>query len=115
MYLHVLIWGLLQSTSSSSPATSSITAGGGFSTLNPQPSWQTTAVQKYLSKSSPVSGYNTKGRAYPDISLLANQYQIIVGGQVAGADGTSASTPAFAAMSKYLFSLHTLHMIDTNY
>ena len=79
--------------------------------MNSQPSWQASAVQSYLSKSSPVSGYNAKGRAYPDISLLSNDYQVIIGGQVIVTDGTSASTPAFAAMSKYLFILYTSNII----
>eukprot|EP01034_Spumella_vulgaris_P029131 gene29131-36124_t len=54
-----------------------ITTGGGFSTYYPQPSWQTQAVANYFGNltSQPVKGFNVKGRAYPDVSLIGVDYQ----------------------------------------
>jgi tripeptidyl-peptidase-1 len=84
-----------------------ITSGGGFSYLTNRPSWQTKAVGSYLSlepfdQSSLLfynSGFfNTDGRGIPDVSLLGFNYDIIVGGVHESVSGTSASTPAFAAM-----------------
>lgn len=79
---------------------SAITSGGGFSTLENQPTYQTAAVSKYLSTVSPQprSGYNAPGRAYPDISALGNNYWIEVGGQWEAVCGTSASSPVVAGM-----------------
>jgi tripeptidyl-peptidase-1 len=79
-----------------------ITSGGGFSDYYKRPSYQNTAVQNYLnsytSKNSPYPGYNTTGRGYPDVSLLAYNYYVVVDGQRVPISGTSASTPVFAAM-----------------
>jgi tripeptidyl-peptidase-1 len=79
-----------------------ITSGGGFSDYYKRPSYQNTVVQNYLnsytSKNSPYPGYNTTGRGYPDVSLLAYNYYVFVGGQRVPVSGTSASAPVFAAM-----------------
>jgi tripeptidyl-peptidase-1 len=61
-----------------------ITSGGGFSNLYPRPSWQTSAVESYLayinsSSSTPTSGFNISGRAYPDISVLGYNYNLVIG------------------------------------
>jgi tripeptidyl-peptidase-1 len=80
-----------------------ITSGGGFSQSYSTPSWQSSVVQTYFTKvqgtsKAPFIGYNSGGRGYPDISLLAHAYQIVVGGRVLIVDGTSASAPVFAGM-----------------
>eukprot|EP00607_Mallomonas_marina_P011123 CAMPEP_0182424430 /NCGR_PEP_ID=MMETSP1167-20130531/10642_1 /TAXON_ID=2988 /ORGANISM="Mallomonas Sp, Strain CCMP3275" /LENGTH=350 /DNA_ID=CAMNT_0024604245 /DNA_START=1142 /DNA_END=2194 /DNA_ORIENTATION=+ len=79
-----------------------ITTGGGFSTLVDAPDFQTDSVNQYLnsltSKYAPVSGYNARGRAYPDISVLAYNYVVVIGGQQYSVSGTSASAPVFAGM-----------------
>jgi len=62
-----------------------ITSGGGYSQY-PQPDWQKNASLEC----------NTRG--IPDVSLAGHSYNIIVGGQQAGVDGTSASSPTFAGM-----------------
>ena len=46
-----------------------------------------------------MPGYNRKGRAYPDISLMGSiDFSIFIGGEIYPNGGTSASTPVFAAM-----------------
>lgn len=77
-----------------------ITTGGGFSTYYEQPSWQTSAVDTYFASLStqPQAGYNIKGRAYPDISLLGVNYQVVIAGYLISIYGTSASSPVFAGM-----------------
>jgi hypothetical protein len=78
-----------------------ITTGGGFSKFYSTPSFQTDQVASYFALANsgsnpPVSGYNAGGRGFPDVSLIAAQYQIIVNGQTQTVDGTSASAPVFA-------------------
>jgi subtilase family serine protease len=89
---------------------SAITSGGGFSNFFARPWWQDTAVSEYF-KNVPVQpkagSYNTSGRGYPDISTLGNSYQIVVGGQVTGVDGTSCSSPVTTA----LFSIISGHRV----
>eukprot|EP01038_Epipyxis_sp_PR26KG_P012692 gene12692-17018_t len=76
-----------------------ITSGGGISDQYSIPSYQKYAVSNYLSSTSPsITGYNTVGRGYPDISLLANYYTLIVDGQTVISSGTSVSAPVFAGM-----------------
>lgn len=78
-----------------------ITTGGGFSTYFAAPSYQTSAVAAYFASlnasQTPTAGYNPQGRAYPDISLIAVNYQVIVTGEVENIFGTSASAPVIAA------------------
>ena len=80
-----------------------ITTGGGFSDYIAAPSWQSSQIKKYFQTASndgetPVSGYSTTGRGYPDVSLLAASYEVIMDGSVELLYGTSASTPSFAGM-----------------
>jgi tripeptidyl-peptidase-1 len=85
-------------TDSGSP----ITSGGGFSTYYLQPEWQQEAVRKYLSLQQPAPGYNGQGRGYPDVSLVAVDFEIVLDGQINHVAGTSASTPTFAALGESL-------------
>merc|ERR1712187_487653 len=67
------------------------------------PEWQMDAVKHYFSEvettKSPASGYNTKGRGYPDVSLSGFGYEVVLGGQTKyHMFGTSASAPTFAGM-----------------
>jgi tripeptidyl-peptidase-1 len=77
-----------------------ITSGGGFSKVFPTPDWQSADVAAFLgqSKNNFGPGFNNKGRAYPDISLLGHSYPVYEGGVGYLLDGTSASAPVFAAM-----------------
>eukprot|EP00981_Chlorochromonas_danica_P005680 scaffold1172_cov180-Ochromonas_danica.AAC.7 len=59
------------------------------------------AVTKYLSSAegrAAAAGYNSKGRGYPDVAVLAFNYQIVLNGQTTLVSGTSASAPVMAAM-----------------
>lgn len=79
-----------------------ITTGGGFSTVFPQPSYQTTAVQAYLANPNvnlpPTNLFASTGRAYPDVGVMGHNYPIAVGGSFFVGSGTSAAAPVFAAM-----------------
>jgi hypothetical protein len=78
-----------------------ITSGGGFSIYTERPSWQATVIDNYFnnltSDHKPTSGYDTNGRGYPDISLIAVNYQVYIGGSINTLFGTSASSPVLAA------------------
>jgi tripeptidyl-peptidase-1 len=62
------------------------------------PSYQTSEISSYFKSVSqqPEPGYNLTGRGYPDVSLLAHNYQVVIGGNIYSLDGTSASCPVFA-------------------
>ncbi|KAH9902554.1 subtilisin-like protein [Cubamyces lactineus] len=79
-----------------------IYSGGGFSNVFAMPSWQKSAVEKYLSKYSPgypAGTYNTSGsRAYPDLSANGANYVVAVDGSFQLVYGTSASAPVTASM-----------------
>lgn len=83
-----------------------ISSGGGFSVYYPQPSWQTNAVNSYFSSLSssetPTGGYNIQGRAYPDVSLIGVEFQVVIGGETVSVFGTSCSSPTFAAFVSLL-------------
>lgn len=75
-------------------------SGGGFSTMFPQPSWQKTAVSKYLSRAQlpPASNFNRNNRGYPDVGAIGWNVIIRLQGQWTPIGGTSASSPIFAGM-----------------
>lgn len=88
-------------------------SGGGFSTFFSRPSWQSAAVNSYLSSSAGGAGlpdvkkFNRTGRAYPDVAALGGQgnpfcvaskmFPGIIE-SMGGVAGTSASTPVFAGL-----------------
>lgn len=63
-----------------------ITSGGGFSNLYKIPSWQVNTVEgdyfSYINVNQlqPANGYNVSGRAYPDVSLLGFDYNVLING-----------------------------------
>lgn len=75
-------------------------SGGGFSNHFARPSYQDAVVKKYLDTiGDEFAGlYNQSGRAYPDIAAYSVNYTIIFNGTLLRADGTSAATPAIAAI-----------------
>jgi tripeptidyl-peptidase-1 len=75
-----------------------ITSGGGFSDYYSMPEWQSTVVNSYISNTDLYKGYNSMGRAYPDISLLGYNYLVAIDSTLYQLSGTSASSPVFAAM-----------------
>lgn len=93
-----------------------VTSGGGFSEIFTEAngydlSFQQTSVSSYLSglsSMSPtsVSGYNTNGRGYPDISAAGNNYVVIIGGEQYAVSGTSASAPVMAGITQLAAQAH---------
>lgn len=75
-----------------------ITTGGGFSTAYTRPSFQSSEVTSFLSRTTASSGYSTSGRGYPDISTLANKYLVVIANDFSVVSGTSASCPVVGAM-----------------
>jgi tripeptidyl-peptidase I len=81
-------------------------SGGGFASdsIHPRPSYQNDAIQAYLSQAKrsgtlPDSTlFNSSNRGFPDVSSMATQYAVIVNGVANKLDGTSASTPTWAAL-----------------
>ncbi|THC91032.1 hypothetical protein EYZ11_009514 [Aspergillus tanneri] len=78
-------------------------SGGGFSNYFPRPSYQRQnpqAVARYLSEIGDLhSGlFNPEGRAYPDVAVQGYRYATVWNGETRLVDGTSASTPTFAAI-----------------
>jgi len=45
-----------------------------------------------------VPGFNTSGRAYPDVAMPANNVAFVAGGEPNAFDGTSASAPIMAGV-----------------
>jgi tripeptidyl-peptidase-1 len=80
-------------------------SGGGFSSIFPQPSWQSKAVKKYLQKYAPKYGesvFNSSGRAFPDVSALGLNLATVYLNKTRGVGGTSASAPIFASIINLL-------------
>ncbi|KAH9055580.1 tripeptidyl peptidase A [Lactarius vividus] len=75
-------------------------SGGGFSNYFARPSYQDGAVRNYLSKlGNKYSGlYNSRGRAYPDVSAQSDNFLIFWQGRPGLIAGTSASAPTFAGI-----------------
>lgn len=79
--------------------------GGGFSNVFSTPDYQRQTVQTYLNTTSRVpstSLFNAKGRAYPDLSALAVNFEIIVEGLPLPVDGTSCAAPTTAGIISLL-------------
>jgi len=77
------------------------TTGGGFSKYAPRPSWQSAAVNSYLSSSAlipPTQWFMQNNRGYPDISALGSRILTIQSGSLAVTAGTSAATPIIAGV-----------------
>ena len=79
-------------------------SGGGFSEYFERPSWQEEEISAYLSSnegSAANNGYGT-GRGYPDVSLAANGYLVVVGADAYLVSGTSASSPVMVITYTYI-------------
>jgi tripeptidyl-peptidase-1 len=75
-------------------------SGGGFSNYFARPNYQDSIVPKYVKAlGSEFKGlYNPNGRGYPDISAQGYHFATIWNGSLNVLDGTSAATPAAAAV-----------------
>mmetsp|Transcript_3469 Transcript_3469/g.5577 ORF Transcript_3469/g.5577 Transcript_3469/m.5577 type:complete len:601 (-) Transcript_3469:15-1817(-) len=83
-------------------------SSGGFSNYWPMPDYQKDAVAHYLEQAGlppPSRGYNTSGRAVPDISAQAAYYYVIGSETWPGVAGTSCSTPVVSAIFSLLNDL----------
>ena len=81
-------------------ASNGFVSGGGFSYYFPRPAYQDAIVGAYVkSLGSQYKGlYNQNGRGYPDIAAQGYHFATIWNGTLVPLDGTSASTPAAAAV-----------------
>jgi len=89
-----------------------ITTGGGFSDYSSQPSYQAAAVSAYLKSGvalPPSSDFNATNRGFPDVSAVGHNYLIALSGDFEQVDGTSCSTPVFAAIISLLNSYRLNH------
>ncbi|KAF3102496.1 hypothetical protein TWF569_009736 [Orbilia oligospora] len=77
-------------------------SSGGFSNYFSRPDYQESAVSNYLSSQADATTfknyYNASGRAFPDISAQGSRFHVFVRGYDQLVSGTSASSPAFAAV-----------------
>jgi tripeptidyl-peptidase-1 len=75
-------------------------SSGGFSNVFPIPDWQASAVAGYLSTLGNTNAglFNASGRGFPDVAAYGRNAQIISGGEQIPVDGTSVSSPVFAAV-----------------
>ncbi|KAI0761500.1 family S53 protease [Trametes elegans] len=82
------------------PETAADFSSGGFSNIFGAPSYQQTAIRSYLSAlgSTDRGKFNVSGRGFPDVSTQGVNFQIFVGGEQEGVDGTSCASPTFASV-----------------
>jgi tripeptidyl-peptidase-1 len=75
-------------------------SGSGFSNYFKRPSWQDTAVERYIDTiGDQFKGlYNCEGRAYPDLSAQSYRYIVFYNASVRSVDGTSCACPAIASI-----------------
>ncbi|KAL9064217.1 MAG: hypothetical protein Q9161_009011 [Pseudevernia consocians] len=75
-------------------------AGGGFSNYFPRPHYQKDTVDAYVNGLGSLHDglYSKTGRGYPDISVRGYHYITVWNGTARIIDGTSASSPAAAAI-----------------
>jgi tripeptidyl-peptidase-1 len=77
-------------------------SSGGFSEYFPTPSYQKTAVSQYLASHDNFPAYSglftPTGRAYPDVAAQSLNFSVIYNSGLERIGGTSAATPAFAAI-----------------
>ena len=78
--------------------------GGGFSNYFGMPDYQKDAVKAYLDsgKGPSVSHFNVSGRAYPDVSAFAVNFEVIEYGQAIPVGGTSCAAPTVAGIISIL-------------
>lgn len=84
-----------------------ITSGGGFSDYVTVPSYQADVVNAYLKsgvKLPPSTDFNKGNRGFPDVAALGHNYLIAYENDFEQVDGTSCSSPVFAAIIALLNS-----------
>ncbi|RDB20083.1 Tripeptidyl-peptidase sed3 [Hypsizygus marmoreus] len=86
-------------------AVSRFYSGGGFSDYFSRPFYQDKVVKDHLAtipKGTYKGLYNPKGRGIPDVAAQSDRYRIYWRGRAVLIGGTSASSPAFAAIVSLL-------------
>lgn len=86
-------------------ATDLFGSGGGFSSQFDAFEAQRDATSAYLANAPqlpPAGSFPTTGRGTPDVSALGECYRVVAHGKEGCVSGTSASTPAFAAIISLL-------------
>lgn len=75
-------------------------SSGGFSNYFGRPSYQSAAVNSYLTSLGATNSgkFNTSGRAYPDVSAIGTNVEIVSNGGFYLATGTSCASPIFASV-----------------
>ncbi len=78
--------------------------GGGFSNVFPVPDYQTDTLKNWLTNGDPPASkyFNSSGRAYPDISAFAVNFEIIQDGGGLEVAGTSCAAPTAAGLISLL-------------
>ncbi|KAL9122371.1 MAG: hypothetical protein Q9187_001071 [Circinaria calcarea] len=81
-------------------------SGGGFSRLFPRPFYQELAIREYLAQLGTKNAgfFNRNGRGYPDVAAQAYRFSVVDKGLVKRYQGTSCSSPTFAAVVALLNS-----------
>ena len=77
------------------------TAGGGFGIYSSEkrPKWQNDVVSNYLNSNIPLpNSFSKSGRGYPDVSAVGHNCAVFDSGELTDIDGTSCSSPVFAAI-----------------
>ena len=84
-----------------------LTTGGGFSSYAPLPSWQSSAVNGYLSHCAvssngcplpPSTYFNRSNRAYPDVAAFGGYWPTVVNGELSQVGGSSVAAPLMAGI-----------------
>ncbi|KZT71838.1 subtilisin-like protein [Daedalea quercina L-15889] len=75
-------------------------SAGGFSNYWPTADFQTDAVSSYLATIGDQNSglYNASGRGYPDVSVYAVNFEVVLEGMSWSLSGTSCSAPTFASI-----------------
>ncbi|KZV66822.1 subtilisin-like protein [Peniophora sp. CONT] len=91
---------LVGATQNVNPEKGAALSAGGFSNYFGQTTWQASAVKAYLTKlgSTNAGKFNVSGRAYPDVSAIGEDVQVVVNGRTESVGGTSCSSPIFSSV-----------------
>ncbi|KAF3921084.1 Aorsin [Arthrobotrys entomopaga] len=81
-------------------------SSGGFSNYFARPDYQNEAVSNYLSSQQDpktfAAYFNSTGRGFPDVAAQGSRFHVMISGYDQLVSGTSASSPAFAAIISLL-------------
>jgi tripeptidyl-peptidase-1 len=83
----------------------SFKSGGGFSWGFDRPTYQQDVVQHYLKTANNLPQghfFNANGRAIPDVSLIGEQYEVVLRDSILLVDGTEPATAAWAGIVSLL-------------